>query len=145
MSIFHLTWVQADTSSAACPAHPGNLDMISMTFAAVICDADDPCSVNTAIRSRIIFSQYRLGVQLDLCIFGALSPIRHSSNCKCPSVRQNELLRPSSLLPLVIIGLLTGSPVRLSRCTPGRSLSTRSEQPPPLFQRAQPLPASPFQ
>ena len=24
-------------------------------------------------------SQYRLGVQLDLCIFGALSPIRHSS------------------------------------------------------------------
>ena len=38
-----LTWVQADTASAACPAHPGNLDMISMTFAAVICDADDPC------------------------------------------------------------------------------------------------------
>ena len=26
----------------------GNLDMISMTFAAVICDADDPCSVNNA-------------------------------------------------------------------------------------------------
>ena len=43
-----LTWVQADTASAACPAHLGNLDMISMTFAAVICDADDPCSVNTA-------------------------------------------------------------------------------------------------
>ena len=33
---------------AACPAHPGNLEMISMTFAAVICDADDPSSVNTA-------------------------------------------------------------------------------------------------
>ena len=45
-SIF--TRVQADTASAACPAHPGSLDMISMTFAAVICDADDPCSVNTA-------------------------------------------------------------------------------------------------
>ena len=28
--------------------HPGSVDMISMTFAAVICDADDPCSVNTA-------------------------------------------------------------------------------------------------
>ena len=27
---------------------PGSLDMISMTFAAIICDADDPCSVNTA-------------------------------------------------------------------------------------------------
>ena len=43
-----LTWVFADTASAACLAHLGNLDMISMTFAAVICDADDPCSVNTA-------------------------------------------------------------------------------------------------
>ena len=45
-SIF--TWVEADTAPAACPAHCGSLDMISMTFAAVICDADDPCSVNTA-------------------------------------------------------------------------------------------------
>ena len=45
-SIF--TGVYADTASVACPAHPGSLDMISMTFAAVICDADDPCSVNAA-------------------------------------------------------------------------------------------------
>ena len=45
-SIF--TWENEDTAPAACPAHPGSLDMISMTFAAVICDADDPCSVNTA-------------------------------------------------------------------------------------------------
>ena len=43
-----VTWVSADTASAACPSQPGNLEMISMTFAAVICDADDPCSVNTA-------------------------------------------------------------------------------------------------
>ena len=43
-------------------------------------------------------SQCRLDVQLDICIFGALSPIRHSSNDRCPSVRPNELLRPSSLL-----------------------------------------------
>ena len=42
------TWVQADTASAACPAQHGSLEMISMTFAAVISDADDPCSVNTA-------------------------------------------------------------------------------------------------
>ena len=41
-------WVSADTVSAACPAQPGNLEMISMTSAAVICDADDPSSVNTA-------------------------------------------------------------------------------------------------
>ena len=31
-----LTWVQADTASAACPSQLGNLEMISMTFAAVI-------------------------------------------------------------------------------------------------------------
>ena len=42
------TWVLADTASAACPAQFGSLEMISMTFAAVICDADDPCSVNIA-------------------------------------------------------------------------------------------------
>ena len=33
-----LTWVLADTASAACPAHPGSLDIIPITFAAVICD-----------------------------------------------------------------------------------------------------------
>ena len=38
-----LTWVQADTASAACPAHPCSLDIMSMIFAAVICDTDDPC------------------------------------------------------------------------------------------------------
>ena len=43
-------------------------------------------------------SQCHLGVRLDLCIFGALSPSRHSSNNRYPSVRQNELLCPSSLL-----------------------------------------------
>ena len=42
-----LTWVKADTASAACPAHPGSHAMTSITFAAVICDADEPCSVNT--------------------------------------------------------------------------------------------------
>ena len=31
-----LTWVQADTASAACPAQPGNLEMISMILAAAI-------------------------------------------------------------------------------------------------------------
>ena len=46
-SIF--TWVKTDTASAACPSQPSNLEMISMTFAAVSCDADDPCSVNTAL------------------------------------------------------------------------------------------------
>ena len=43
-----LTWVLADAASAACPAQAGSLDFKSITFAAVICDADDLCSVNTA-------------------------------------------------------------------------------------------------
>ena len=43
-----LTWVYAVVASAACPEHPGSLDMISMTFAAVIREAEEPCSVNTA-------------------------------------------------------------------------------------------------
>ena len=50
-----LTWVSEDTASAACPAHPGSLDIISITFAAVICDADDPCSVNTALNAESSF------------------------------------------------------------------------------------------
>ena len=42
------TWVQADIASAACPAHPGSLAMTTITFVAVICDADEPCSVHSA-------------------------------------------------------------------------------------------------
>ena len=43
-----LTWVETDTASAACPLHPGSLAMTSISSAAVICDADEPCAVNTA-------------------------------------------------------------------------------------------------
>ena len=39
---------KADAASAACPAHPGSLAMTSITFAAGICDADEPCSMNSA-------------------------------------------------------------------------------------------------
>ena len=45
-SIF--TSEKTDTASAACPSQPGNLEMISMTFVAVMCDAVDPYSMNTA-------------------------------------------------------------------------------------------------
>ena len=45
---FIFIWVQADTASAACPAQAGNLEIISMIFAAVVWEAEDPCSVNTA-------------------------------------------------------------------------------------------------
>ena len=65
--------------------------------------------------------QYHLSVQLDLCIFGALSPIRHSSNDRCPSVTQKELLRPSSLLhrsPLSCFWLSSGSTPKISQFFP---------------------------
>ena len=39
------TWVQPDIASAACPSQPSNLEMISMILAAVIWDAEDPCSL----------------------------------------------------------------------------------------------------
>ena len=59
-----LTWVQADTVSAACLAHPGSLDTMSMIFAAVICDADDPCSVNTAYDPESSFTMSRRSTTL---------------------------------------------------------------------------------
>ena len=57
-------------------------------------------------------AQYRLGVQLDLCIFGALPPIQHFSDDICQLMMQNELLRPSSLLhrsPLIYFWLLSAA------------------------------------
>ena len=50
--------------------------------------------------------QHHRRVQLDLCIFGALSPILHSSNDICPSVRRHELSPPDGhtiCLPLLDI------------------------------------------
>ena len=43
------TWVFADTASAACLVQSSSLAMTSITLAAVIWDADEPCSVNTAL------------------------------------------------------------------------------------------------
>ena len=37
-------------------------------------------------------SQFRLGVQLDLCIFGALPPVRQSSNDRGPSMKRGVLV-----------------------------------------------------
>ena len=51
-----LTWVKADTASAACRAQSGSLAMTSLTFAAVICEVDDPCSVNTACAPESSFT-----------------------------------------------------------------------------------------
>ena len=65
--------------------------------------------------------QYHPGVQLDLCIFGALPPIQYFSNDICLSVRRNELLSPSSLLhrsPLSYFWLSSGSTPKISPIFP---------------------------
>ena len=46
--------------------HPGRLDIMSMTFAAVIWDADDPCSVNTAYEPELSFAMYPRSTTLPL-------------------------------------------------------------------------------
>ena len=38
----------SDIESVACPSQSGSLALTSITFAAVICDSDEPCSVKTA-------------------------------------------------------------------------------------------------
>ena len=63
-SIF--TWEKADTASPASPGQPGSLDVMSMTFAAVICDADDPFSVNTADEPESSFTMSPRNTTLPL-------------------------------------------------------------------------------
>ena len=46
----------AGTASSACPAYPSNLAKKSIILAAVICEADDPCSVKTAHAPESSFS-----------------------------------------------------------------------------------------
>ena len=43
-------------ASLACPVHPGSLEITSRTLAAVMCDAEDPCSVNTACEPESSFT-----------------------------------------------------------------------------------------
>ena len=47
-------WVYTDTTSATCPSQTGSLATTPITLATVMCDANEPCSVNTAY-ARVIF------------------------------------------------------------------------------------------
>ena len=49
-----LTWVSADIASLACPAHPGCLATMFRTFAAVICNAENPFRGNS-MRTGVVF------------------------------------------------------------------------------------------
>ena len=59
-----LTWVQTESACAACPAHSGSLNIMSMTFAAAICD--DPCSLNTAYDPESSFTMSPCSTTLPL-------------------------------------------------------------------------------
>ena len=71
----NFTWVSADTASAAGPPQPDNLAITSMIFAAVICDADEPCSVKTALAPEPSFAMSPLSTTLPLyfCNLGSFS------------------------------------------------------------------------
>ena len=71
---------------------------MSITFAAVICDADDPCSVNTAQDPESSF--YNVNSEYDpaFSTFDTGVPAPNSRDDRDPSVRQNELFYPWSLL-----------------------------------------------
>ena len=58
--------MQALTASAAGPTHPGSLETMSMTFAAVICDAGDPWTVNTVCDPESSFTMSRRNTTLPL-------------------------------------------------------------------------------
>ena len=48
-SILHLLpWCMLTRRQLFCPSQSGSLSLTSIHFAAVICDADEPCSVNAA-------------------------------------------------------------------------------------------------
>ena len=114
-SIF--TWVSADTASAGCPAHPGSLEKMSMTFAAVILRCWRSLFSEHCIRTRVVFYNITAEnnstfVLLVLCLQFSIFP-----NDICPSVRRNELLRPSSWLhrsPLSYFWISSGSTPKFS-------------------------------
>ena len=73
------------------------------------------------MRSRIIFHNIASEYNSTFVFSGALPPIRHSLNDRCPSVKQNELLRPSSLhhrSPLIYFWLSSGSTPEFSPVFP---------------------------
>ena len=75
------TCVYTDTASAACPSQSGNLAITSISFAAVIWDADEPCSEKTAWapESSFTMSPRSTTLPVNFCNFGSNSGL-------CPSV-----------------------------------------------------------
>ena len=66
--------------------------MMSMTFAAVIWDADDLCSVNTTYAPESSFTMSPRSTTQPLVFFGIEVPTPNSWDDKYPSMNQNELI-----------------------------------------------------
>ena len=87
----NFTWVYADTASAACPSQAGNLAMTSITFAAVICDADEKDCIGSRVVLYNRLLQYHLGARLCLGTSGIWVPAPHVWSDRCPSMWQSGL------------------------------------------------------
>ena len=71
----NFTWVHADNANAACLSQSGNFAITFMIFAAVICEADDPCSANTACapESSLTMSPRSMTLPWNFCNLGSNS------------------------------------------------------------------------
>ena len=117
-SIF--TSVYADTASAACPSRPCSRPMTSITSAAVICDAHEPCSVNTAYAPASSFTMSH-EVRLDLVLLECLYQFGVFEVTKSPSMLQSGHCSCFSVLPenpLSCSWPCSASKLELSRACP---------------------------
>ena len=85
------TKVWADIASAACPSRSGSRAMTSITSAAVIRDADERCSINTAWAPGVVFHNIASKHNTTLCTSGIVPPTPHSSDDRRPSTMQSAL------------------------------------------------------
>ena len=117
---FIFTWKKADTASAAWPGHPGSwrwypwLLLLSFVMLMILVQW---ILHKTPNRLHNITSEYNS----TFVFFGALPQIQYFSNDTFPSVRRNELLRPSSLLhrsPLSYFWFSSGSTPKFSPIFP---------------------------
>ena len=93
-------WVHANIVSAVYPSHPSSLYMMmSMAFAAFICDVD-PRSMNTAWEPEVFYN-ITSECNSTFVIFGVLPPIQHSSNDM--SIREAKW----TLSPSVLVSSIT--------------------------------------
>ena len=76
----------------SCPARPRSLEITSRTLAAVMCDAEDPCPVNTAYESRSFCTTSSRVTTRPLCFWIFLSNLASFRWHKSTSVAKWTIL-----------------------------------------------------